>query len=411
MHIDIFKVWLVLFLSLFLRIGVFYLQLPVRQTGQEITLEGLIDTEPTQVGMSQQFSLAGYTISAKLQPEWHYGDHIKITGELMCYDSFRCIRGKIKNPQIELIKSQEINPILLFGREIRQKIEQVYFNSLPADQANLLSGIVLGSIDLDRNFINQLVDVGLTHVVAASGMNITLFAGFIFWIFTIFHLRRPYLTSLSILAIIFYSLITGFSPAVVRAAIMASMGLIGLSWGRKNGQWGGIVTAAYLMLWVDPLLLFNFGFLLSCTSMMGQIALSTFSLKVPNWGTGIRDTLGQTIAAVAFTLPIVLVGFAKFSLISIVTNLLVLWTVEPLMLLGGIAGIIGIWLPSQVRVLYLPAGILLSWFLWVVKLFSNEIFVLKVTDFNIFLVVGYYLLLITTIYYLKHQRVSFIAPR
>ncbi len=53
------------------------------------------------------------------------------------------------------------------------KVTQVYQDVLPFRQASLLSGIVLGNIGLDRSFRTRLANVGLTHVVAASGMNLT----------------------------------------------------------------------------------------------------------------------------------------------------------------------------------------------------------------------------------------------
>lgn len=397
-------IWLILSVLFLIRTGWFYGNQQIRREGEIVELEGYVESEPNLSGNSQKFKVAGISVSSGISPEVHYGDRVKIEGKMMCYEMYRCIKGSIVRAKVTQLGSQKISPLLQISNQIKNRIKSIYYDGLRYRQANLMSGIVLGSIDLDRNFRNDLASAGLSHVVAASGMNVTLFVTFIFFLFTAFHLTMPQKVWCSVFAVIIYAEITGFAPSVVRASIMACMVLIGKLVGRKNSSMYGLAASGYLMLWAYPSLIFDYGFLLSFTSMAGQIFVSTLTLNLPKWATGVTSMIVQNLAAVVFTLPIILVGFARFSLVSTISNVLVLWTVEPLMLLGGVAGILGMVFPELSKVILFLTVPLLDYFLWIVKFFSADVFVVKVPGFNLLLAVGYYLLLIAGIYHHKTRQ-------
>lgn len=93
-------------------------------------------------------------------------------------------------PQIVLVKTRE-NYFLAAVNSIRQKIIANFENNLPNNSLGLLLGIVFGiKQDLSKDFLANTKLVRVTHVIAASGMNVRMAGGFIFYIFYIFLKRQ-----------------------------------------------------------------------------------------------------------------------------------------------------------------------------------------------------------------------------
>lgn len=290
--------------------------------------------------------------------------------------------------------------VLIPAAPLRERIEGIYQEVLPYNQSNLLSGVVLGNINIDSNFKNKIAAVGLSHVIAASGMNLTLFSGFGLWLTGLFRWSRIYKVILQLVFVLFYMTITGFAPPIVRAGLMILGRFSGEMAGRQNGSVAGLLTAAYIMLWVSPSLVTSASFLLSFSAMMSQIFLSSLINQSPvgkNFITQllllVRENFYQSFLATLFTFPIVVYFFSKFSLISLGSNMLTLWTVEPLMILGGLMAGLGMISINLARIISLPASALLTYFLWVVDYLGKDIFLFKFKLASPIFVVGYYLTL------------------
>lgn len=287
------------------------------------------------------------------------------------------------------LPTTDSNVWLLSAFTVRTHFESIYQTNLKRDQANLLTGIVLGGSSLNRQFKDKLANVGLTHVVAASGMNVTLVSGFILGLIKVFRPKRIYKISIAMIFILFYSTITGFDPPIVRATLMFAAVLLATLTGRQHSSIFALLISAYIMLWVEPSLTSSPSFLLSFTAMLGQIIASNIRFQLPTVISLTVDNFVQTIMTLVVTLPIVLIYFSKFSLISTVSNMLVLWTVEPLMILGAIAGIFP---PALI-----PASALLEYFLKIVNIFNREEFLIQTGPVNIIFATGYYLVFLSVI--------------
>jgi len=408
------KIYVLLVLLLGFRLAT-YLLFPNQQfkPGTTMTLVTVLDREPEIQYGRQLIRLEGLTIYARIVPELYFGDRIEISGLVECGNrGLDCGRLVVNKPTIRTLEQNSSNWWVSMGFTIRSRFVQVYQSILNHDQANLLSGIVLGNLGLDRQFKDKLANVGLTHVVAASGMNVSLFSGFVLWLCSVLKMKRSYKAILTIIMILFYSTITGFAPPIVRAAIMAVTTLVGQVLGRQ--RWGvmGLLLSAYLMLWVDPSMLINASFLLSFSAMTGQIILSGFLTQLPNKKGIVIETVSfltkdliASLAAIIATFPIVMMFFAKFSLVSVFTNAIVLWTVEPLMILGAVAGILGMVWHGGAQMVALPTGVLLSFFLWVVDAFGRDSrFLLRLTGIDWTFTFGYYLVFAATILWWRGWR-------
>ena len=259
-----------------------------------------------------------------------------------------------------------------FFADLRSKLTSTYYFFLSHDQASLLSGIVWGSRNLDYEFKVKLARVGLSHVVAASWMNVTFFAAGILATLKFLGLSRYFKIGLASSVILFYAALTGFDPPIVRAVIMAEAVLLASLTGRQNTGWGALLLAAYLMLWVSPELIISPSFLLSFSAMTSQIFLSTISDRLPKLGRPVIELFLQSTLISLTTFPLVVIFFSNFSLISLISNPLVLWIIEPIMILGTLMSSLGLFFTPISQALALPVAGMLEYFLAVVDYFSKS---------------------------------------
>jgi hypothetical protein len=83
-----------------------------------------------------------------------------------------------------------------------------------------------------------------------------------------------------------------------------------------------------------------------------------------------REGFSTSLAAQIGVAPILFVTFGQFNLLSPIINALVLWTIPPITIIGGIGGIIGLMIPFFGKLILLLSYPLTSWFIWIVELFS-----------------------------------------
>jgi competence protein ComEC len=394
------KVYLVLLGFLLIRLGTYFLlsRSEISSAGQKVHYSGPIESEPRDREGVQSFKMGGYNIITR-GATVHFGDTINLTGKTSCPQkaSF-CDHPTIYYPELKILEKSQTSFWWEAAANTRSKLLTAYQDVLPKKEADLLSGITLGSQGLNRDLKNKLATVGLTHVVAASGMNVSFFLAGVLLVLNYLRLKAGVKTVAAILLILFYATLTGFDPPIVRAVIMAAAVQVSALFGRQHSGVGGLVLAAGAMLWADPGLIINPSFLLSFTAMTSQITLSALNFPLPKLGRPVIEIFLQSLLISFFTFPIVVIFFSNFSLISIFTNPIVLWTIEPLMILGaGIASFGNIFMPIS-QALALPAQGMLAFFLWVVDTFSQINFIRFQFSFSdpnaaILFAVGYYFVL------------------
>ena len=346
-----FLVLAFLLITLFLRFFLFYQNQPYYKDGQHISFETTLLSEPKIVGNQQRMSanLDGgnrILISISLYPQFHYGDTLHIYGVL---------KDKVlKNgntvlvmyfPKIETVKDNK-NLFLAVASFIRQKAISLFEKTLPATSSGLLLGIVFGVEEsLPIELADSLRISGVFHVVAASGMNVAFVGGFLSSIFGFF-LNRQMAIVLSIIGILFYAVLAGLEPSILRASIMGILVFTGQIIGRQNLSLYGLFLAGFAMLFWSPNIIFDIGFQLSFLATAGLLYIRPLferskKVKVILNRSVVGEGVVTTIAAQAATLPILVSNFGSYSLWSIVANALVLWTIPTLMVVGGVGVMIG----------------------------------------------------------------------
>lgn len=214
--------------------------------------------------------------------------------------------------------------------DIRDDIICKHSKYLGKHKLELLGGVVFGdeainpTFELQQSFLHS----GLTHLLAASGLNVGLIFAVCFFIFQLLNLPYKLNIILNMGLILLYLCMTGFPVPVVRAAIMIEFVLFGKLINREARSINLISLAAFLMLIKNPLLIKDISFQLSFLVTFGLILSSETFLKYFPF----KDKLPMTIKAdiiapiisQIWVLPLQMFYFNSFTLYSIVANILVL---------------------------------------------------------------------------------------
>lgn len=277
---------------------------------------------------------------------------------------------------------------------LRTSLSQTIDNILPFPQSALLSGIILGNqSSLPFYFRKQLQTTSTIHIVVVSGQNLTILAGFVMSLVSIFGRRKTII--LTLFVIVFYSLITGFGVPVVRAAIMAGFAYTGKLIGKEGTGWWILILTGGLMLIYQPNWLLNISFQLSFLATLGVIVVApVFSNALKKIPKLIREDFAVTLAAQLMVLPIIAYNFNQISVVGLIANSLVLWSIPIVMISGFGTMIVGLVNNLLGSIVGLVPGILLTYFIYIVQFFSK----IPGASFNIgqtgtLMWIGYYLIL------------------
>lgn len=229
-----------------------------------------------------------------------------------------------KEGAIERRGAGEGSRLLGWAYGLRGRLMHDVNRRLPPEQAALLVAVTLGERSgIPRRITEAFAESGTYHILAISGLNVSLLAGALF--FLLKAVRVPLRTSalLSMGLITFYAALAGGSASVVRAAVMADVYLLGLVLDREADSFNTLALSALgLLLW-QPLFLFDVGFQLTFVAtgaiLVAVDRLPLASLSVP-WRWAVTPAV-WSVAAFLVTAPILASTFHRISPIGILANL------------------------------------------------------------------------------------------
>ncbi|MCT4617436.1 MAG: ComEC/Rec2 family competence protein [Candidatus Gracilibacteria bacterium] len=284
-----------------------------------------------------------------------------------------------------------------FIYKTRQKMLDAMSTIFPEQEANLLSGILIGSRqNLSKNLQENFNNSGLTHIIAVSGYNITIIILFV-GIFIVYlpYFLRPFIVALFI---IIFVLLVGLEPPVLRAAIMGGMGFFVLLSGRENNSITLLILSAAIIALFNPFILnFDISFWLSFLSVLGLTFIyPLIENKFERLPRFIRDNFSLAISAFVFNLPILIYFFGEISIIFIISNLFVLFAIPFAMLFGFMAIILSFVNIILGKIIGFIAYFFLHYIILMVNFFGELPFAKINLDFgflNIYFLVLYYLII------------------
>lgn len=239
--------------------------------------------------------------------------------------------------------------------------------------ASLAGGLVVGEKSaLGQELLDDFRHAGLIHIVVLSGFNITVIADALMRLLIVFPLAVR--VSIGAIGMVLFSLLVGGGATVIRSTIMALIMLLSKIAGKQYVALQGLFIAGVSMGIYEPrTILYDASFHLSFLATLAMILLAPWIEKklyfLPE-RFEFRGILSSTIATQIFVSPYIIYLMGSISFWGLITNIFVLPVIPPTMLfvfLSGITGWIWHW-PSFI--LAIPAYILLSYELFVVRLFS-----------------------------------------
>ena len=293
-------------------------------------------------------------ITLNKYPQYHYGDRVKIFGELVEpgeFDGFDYgnylsrygVYSVMYYPYIEILEEGRGNFFWAGMNWTQNKFLSQINKLLPEPHASFEAGLLVGARKgIPDDLMNKFNITGLTHIIAISGYNITIIIVFVMWMLA--GLPRKMGFGVAIGAIVLFTLFVGASPAVTRASIMGILGLIALNYGRQNNIHITVLMSACLMvLWNPKILWWDVGFQLSFAAVLGLIYVAPlfdkYAKKLPQ-AFGVREAIQMTMSAQVMALPIIIYNFERLSLIAPIANLFVIFAIPPAMLFGFVAVIL-----------------------------------------------------------------------
>jgi len=303
------------------------------------------------------------------------------------------------NPEINIVDN------LIFQSRVAIDIKlKEYYNP---QTAALLRGLLLADRgDISYETKTEFINAGVVHVLAVSGLHV----GYIILIFLfLFGRFNIYLRSiLTIVGLFCFMLITGVPPSVFRATVMATVLIIAFLANRSTNLLNSISIAAVIILVINPNELFNPGFQLSFSAVLAiGIILPRLNELINKWNIQNKPLKyiilfsAVSLSAQIGTLPFTLLYFNKFSVIALVTNLIVIPAIGMIIAAAIVMLIFSTVLPFIAIYIAAVNDLIASGVLSLIKFSGNLSFsYLSITDYSIVDLIIFYLMFSILIYFL-----------
>ncbi len=274
------------------------------------------------------------------------------------YGSFNWRDYQARKYVFSQIKLQEVlsleSPSLFWSTlsKLRGSMLSVFRENLPADMANVLSGIAIGEKgDINDGLYTAFQDSGAIHLLVASGGNVGFVTLIVFFLCSIVLPGRYFPVAAALTGALFYTLIAGADAPLVRAYIMTLFSAIGLVLGRKSGVLQGFLMAALVILVFNPQSIFDAGFQMSFLASLFIIYFAcnfNFISRMPKIAAWACGLFFVSLSAQLALLPIFTNYFNRVSFAAVLSNIF-------LVPLSGVlmAGAFVLWLFSFIPLTFL----------------------------------------------------------
>ena len=393
---------------------------------EEITLQALVVSDGTEKEYKYTYTIEVNTINGKKLEKSiqlildikknkiknkcpKFGDVVEITGvyeepniarnykgfDYKQYLKSKNIYGTIDCVQYEIIANNKINIISNIINYVQNNIKENMSNILDEEQGALCIGILIG----DRENISDITEdnfkkSNLTHMLAVSGSHITYIIVALTTLLS--KTNRKFSLIITIIFLLFFTVLTGFTASVLRASIMGILTLLASILHRKSDTINNLGISSIIILLYNPYLLVDAGFLLSYAGTIGIIFFSkkiSVSLNKINLNLGnitqnnnrkilfiksiiekiilyVISSLSVTISANIVIIPIMAYMFSTISFTFWISNILAGSIMEVVTIFGFITYLISIVFPMLAEFLGIALNLFLTILLKIAEISS-----------------------------------------
>ncbi len=329
------------------------------------------------------------------------GEFIKVSGKVRLFSAARNpgefdsslyygslkIAYSVRNTKI-LYRDGKANYLHEGLYRLRMKLEGVLDKCLNDEDASIMKALLLGDKTAMDSEIKELYkNSGIIHILAVSGLHISLLGMGVFRLFRKSRLKVLPSAFLSIALMYMYGLLCGMSSSAFRAIVMFSLRMLAPLFKRTADMLSSMAVAGIMLLIDQPLLVYNSGFLFSFGAIIGigfvYPALTPcykrkraekmrfvddekepFYIEMAD---KLLDSLKISLSVFLVTLPVYMSFYFTYPIYSVFLNLIILPLVAPLMLAGIGCLLAGGVIPIVGKIL----GIIVHVFLRSFSLFCN----------------------------------------
>jgi competence protein ComEC len=273
---------------------------------------------------------------------WQRGDAIRLSGMLQLpsvarnfggfdyrqYLRYQHIHWMLTLKGLDTVSTEsdfhwDILQLLQYNDHFRGFLAEKLDGLFPENQAGYMKSLLIGlRVDLDPLQFQQFSNLGLTHILAISGMQVAVFCAVVLWILRKLRLTKESGLLITISLLPFFILFTGSSPSVVRAGLMAMITLYAI---RRNWLKDGLkllCLVGWLMLIWHPYFVLDVSFQLSFAVTYGLIVGVPWVSQLLPKQKLINSTLAVTTVAQWVSFPLTIYYFNQFSLLSWLANII-----------------------------------------------------------------------------------------
>jgi competence protein ComEC len=260
-------------------------------------------------------------------------------------------------------------PIQRGAQRIRAEFADTARLALPADQAAVLPGLVLGdTATISGQTTAQFRSAGLTHLTAVSGANVTIVCGALLLSAALVGPRIA--VGLALVGLIGFVVVVQPSASVLRAAVMGAVTLLAIVTHRRRQAIPALAASVLVLMIATPELAVDVGFALSVCATAAIVVIAPIwarRLEARGWPRTLAAAVSVAAAAQLVTAPLVAGISGKFSVVAVVANVAVAGVIPPITVLGTAAAALAAVWPEGAALLIRFTGPELWWLLSVAR--------------------------------------------
>jgi len=249
------------------------------------------------------------------------------------------------------VSRPESRPLGYYFLSLRAYIKNTVSRLVPGERGALATALLIGDkSELPKSVSAAFSSAGISHLIAVSGLHLSVWCLFILKIFDIFRLKSRIGAVISAVFVVIFMAVSGFTYSVMRAGLMMLVMLLGTLISRQSDSLNSLGAALVILCFINPYCVMSLGLRLSFLSTLGIIVgygnidfpLNPYIERVKNKYARrscefIFGSVRSTVLACAFTLPVMILDLGKVS--SIPANIIADLPASACMILAGLTAL------------------------------------------------------------------------
>ncbi len=260
-------------------------------------------------------------------------------------------------------------------RNFSQRVESLFSTYLIKPHSDLISAIILGDYSyIEEDNIAVYRELGLSHILAVSGLHIGIISAFILFVLSNLGIKRLVTSLLTLGTIWFYGFLIGFPPSILRANIMITILMLGFLLRRVNDSLNALFITLFIILIFNPLLIFSLSLHLSFIATFSLIYLTPHIRdKLFFMKDSYSSNLATILAVQLGILPLQAYYFNRIYILALVTNIML----APILSLALIISVVMVFFSYSINFINTFIGGVLDGLLYINSVFMDLIYKLR----------------------------------